>query len=64
MVTSAPSLRQKSSFSEVPAVAMTLAPATRASCTAADPIPPAAAWIKTVSPAASFSLSNRASQDK
>src|SRR6185312_15997722 len=37
-------------FSAEPASAITWAPAARTSCTAADPTPPAAAWISTVSP--------------
>ncbi len=37
-------------FSAEPTVAKTSAPARRASCTAVNPTPPAAAWISTRSP--------------
>jgi hypothetical protein len=44
------SSRKRASFSSLPAVAITVAPARFASCTAAIPTPLAPAWIKTVSP--------------
>jgi hypothetical protein len=51
-------------LSSLPAVANTRAPAWWASCTAADPTPPAAAWITAVSPRASRPRSNSANQER
>ena len=61
MATSAPSSRHSATFSSVPAVANTFAPACLASWIAADPDPPAAAWINTLSPACSSARSKRPS---
>lgn len=45
--------RSQARFSSVPAVASTRAPSSRATATAAIPVPPLAEWISTLSPAPS-----------